>query len=102
MGMMVVWTVSEKCRKERRQPYNEEKIKDRNKKKMKVYICLTSLPAWWARVEKEEKQFYKEVEKGRMEKKKKETKNAEKKKEKENFIKNSSRTAIPHLAELLT
>ena len=38
-------------------------------------------------MEKEEKQFYKEVEKERMEKKRKETKNAEKKKEKENFIK---------------
>ena len=55
-----------------------------------------------ARVEKEEKQFYKEVVKERIEKKRKETKNAEKKKEKENFLKNSSRTAIPHLAELLT
>ena len=38
-------------------------------------------------MEKEEKQFYKEVEKEWMEKKRKETKNAEKKKENENFIK---------------
>ena len=53
---------------------------------MKGYLCLTSLPAWWARVEKEEKQFYKEVAKERMEKKRKETKNAEKSKEKENVI----------------
>ena len=61
-------------------------MKDRKKKKLKGYLCLTSLPAWWTRVEREEKQFFKLVEQERIERKRKEDKNAEKRNEKENFV----------------
>ena len=60
--------------KDMRQPYDEEKIKYRKKRKLKGYLCLTSLPAWWTRVERQEKQFFF--------RKRKEAKNAEK----DNFV----------------
>jgi hypothetical protein len=58
----------------------------RKKRKLKG-ICLTSYPAWWNRIEKEERQFHHEVEKERVEREKKKENRECKKKEKETFIK---------------
>ena len=57
---------------------DEAKLKERKIRKEKGYLCLTSLPAWWIGVVREERQFYKEVEEERMERKKKEKMNEKK------------------------
>ena len=44
-----------------RQPQDVEKTKEMSKKREIGHIFLTSLPAWWKRMEREENKFYKEV-----------------------------------------
>ena len=61
---------------------DEAKLRERKKSKEKGYLCLTSLPAGWTRVERKERQFHKEVGKEIMERQKREKMN-----EKEMFIK---------------
>ena len=49
-------------------------------------ICLTSYTAWWRRVEKEEKKFYREIEKENIRREEKMKELKEKRKGKEDFI----------------
>ena len=58
--------------------------KEERKKRKDKDICLTSLNAWWTRVEKEERKFYREVLKEENEKKFKKIEDVRKKKE--NFV----------------
>ena len=48
------------------QEEREDKKRERRRRKEKGHLCLTSLPAWWSRVEREERQFLKEVEKEKV------------------------------------
>ena len=50
-------------------------------------LCLTSLAAWWHRVEKEERKFFREVTKESQSKYEDKLKKEKKQREKENFIK---------------
>jgi hypothetical protein len=43
------------------------KRREKKRKKEKGYVCLTTLPSWWSRVEKEERNFLKEMGKEKIE-----------------------------------
>ena len=45
---------------------DRSKKREERRKKNGNNICLTSYTAWWYRIEKEERKFYKEVEKDNM------------------------------------
>ena len=59
------------------------KRRERKRKKDRGYLCLTSLPAWWSRVEKEERHFLNEIGKKKIEREKRDRE----KEKKENFVK---------------
>ena len=62
-----------------------KKIEERKKRKGNT-ICLTSYMAWCSRAEKEERRFYREVERENVRRKEKRTELEEKREKKENFV----------------
>jgi hypothetical protein len=79
-------TIDDKTNPEGRKEKMEERKKIQGRD-----ICLTSYSAWWNRMEKEERKFYREVEKEASKRKEEEMKKRQKKEEtnrkKEEFLK---------------
>ena len=65
---------------------DRSKKREERKKRMGNTICLTSYTAWWSRVEKDERRFYREVEKENVKREEKMKELKEKRKGKENFV----------------
>ena len=65
---------------------DRSKKREERKKRMGNTICLTSYTAWWSRVEKDERRFYREVEKENVKREEKIKEMKEKRKGRENFV----------------